>query len=186
MKRITVALLGVVAIAATGFAGDTSYSSGKTYKEFKQPIIEPTPCFADNELQLDVFATYQAAENGKVPWKDGWGGGVGLNYFWARYWGLGIEAHWNNASVDNEVYHNIGASLILRYPIEGEICLAPYIFGGAGGHFNSSNFASGHIGGGVEVRLQPTIGLFVDGRWVITDDNRTDAGLFRGGLRFVF
>jgi len=114
MKKLTICLLAAFAVAGTSFAGTAVVSS----KEYKQPVLGA--CFQDQELQLDVFYSYNDAlhqgskttvkeESRTVDgfdyskttttstpqyFRDGSGGGVGINYFFARYFGVGLEGNW--------------------------------------------------------------------------------------------
>src|SRR3954468_208771 len=137
MKTLTTTLFASIALAATSFAGHEMVSSGKEFKD-KTPV--PTYCFNAGELQLDVFGAYQVGEgpNHAGPIHDhGWGGGIGINYFFARYIGIGAEGYWiaakDNASAGNgdgsekTTFHNANGSLIFRLPID-ELCLAPYAY----------------------------------------------------------
>ena len=278
MKKITLSALAAVAVAGTAFAGPSTVI---TSKEYKQPCV--TPCFRDQEFQLDLFYSYNDASHqgdsvgsdrftfgptttpiasgllpnlnplltgptvipdgsvvsgsgkvtAKIPqyFRDGSGGGVGLNYFFYRYVGIGIEGNWwdgttsgfnassgsrdtiiLSAPVDAAVLAaaaaNVGAtivsndgttvvvkrkvnfgsthrsaanqvtgSLILRYPFEGPICWAPYIFGGGGGVFDGESTGFGHVGVGVEFRVTPYMGFFTDWRWEFMGGNGDDNGI---------
>ena len=145
MKKLTLSALAAIAVAGTSFAGPVVVTS----KEFKQPCV--TPCFRDQEFQLDLFYSFNDAEHqgssvasdrftapptatpivpgltpaGFLPrstsllentnaipagstvvrsrstsvslpqyFNDGSGGGVGLNYFFAKYFGVGVEGNW--------------------------------------------------------------------------------------------
>lgn len=178
--------------------------------------------------------------SGSIPqyFSDGSGGGVGLNYFFAKYFGIGIEGNWwdgctggfngsyrvkdtvdtggvpvdvdtlvataraYNASVrllnidpatntttsyilkraarfgstSKSAANQISGSLILRYPFEGPICWAPYIFGGGGGVFDGESTGFGHIGLGVEFRVTPYMGFFTDWRWEFMGSGNNDNG----------
>ncbi|MEI6561269.1 MAG: hypothetical protein WCO68_04190 [Verrucomicrobiota bacterium] len=314
MKKLTLTALAAVAVAGTSFAGPCAVMS----KDFKQPCT--TPCFRDQEFQLDLFYSYNDAQGrgersgsrsftsdpaltpvggtrasslgilnnpALIPtgstvvtdgeasakaspyFRDGSGGGVGMNYFFARYFGIGVEGNWwegtqqsvrgsasiadqvtlngvnagtaaavvanlqangiNAAQVDastlrlgnsarfsrtdKKVANQVTGSLILRYPFEGPVCWAPYIFGGGGGVFDSESTGFGHLGLGVEFRVTPYMGFFTDWRWefmgknnnnndsrirdiakaaglstVDFDNNnkRQDVNMTRVGVRFVF
>jgi len=274
MKKITLSALAAFAVAGTAIAGPTVVTS----KEFKQPCT--TPCFRDQEFQLDLFysyndASHQGSRTGRdsftgdtlttpvdsgavnpllrsttyvpagsevvpqrsvkasVPqyFNDGSGGGLGLNYFFARYFGIGVDGNWwngiggdfsgnvssrdyvtlapgfttvqgvtgsidlpallaaahvantsvtvidpntlilkrnrelGNRNSNRSVANQVSGSLILRYPFEGPICWAPYIFGGGGGVFDGDSVGFGHVGLGVEFRVTPYMGFFTDWRW---------------------
>ena len=281
MKKLTLSALAVLAVAGTSFAGPTVVTS----KEFKQPCV--TPCFRDQEFQLDLFYSYNdAAHQGNSTASDsfrsapvatpvaagvlpgstallndptiippgstvirsgdatvkapqyfnyGSGGGVGMNYFFARYFGIGVEGNWwdgcrggfnGTASATDLVIPSAGTaadvaaaaraaganavanadgtvtirrsrsfgsnnktaaqqvtgSLILRYPFEGTVCWAPYIFGGGGGIFDGKSTGFGHVGLGAEWRVTPYMGFFSDWRWEFTGGNTSDNG-FRDSSR---
>jgi hypothetical protein len=200
MKKLTITLFASIALAASSFAGHEMVSSGKEYKGGKGPI-PPVLCFADKELQLDVFGAYQVGEGpthaGPIG-DHGWGGGIGVNYFFSRYIGVGAEGYWiaadHNAAADVDggetTFHNIGGSLIFRLPID-ELCLAPYAFIGGGAVLDSDDWAVGFAGVGVEYRIIPNkLGVFVDGRFNYYGDRygHDDQNNYtaRAGVRWVF
>lgn len=146
----------------------------------------------DNELSLDLFASYISNEH-KIEnlfhntVRHGfWGGGVGLNYFFTRYLGIGgdIQMFDSGGQLGPNFVNNMNGSLIARFPIA---CsgLAPYVFGGGGRQTNPEWRWSGHAGVGVEYRFNPGVGIFTDARymWVKTTP---DEALFRAGFRFAF
>lgn len=175
MKKVVITLAACTAFAGSCFAGTETVSSGKTHKEYKAEEPAST-CFADTELQLDTFGAYVDGNspNHAGPIRDhAWGGGIGVNYFFARYFGLGVDGYWvaaksnlaAGASEDTTTFHNGSGSFIVRYPIDS-LCLAPYAFIGGGVHVDGDQFASGHAGVGVEYRVVPNkIGIFSDARW---------------------
>jgi len=283
MKKITLSALAAFAVVGTAIAGPTIVSS----KEFKQPCV--TPCFRDQEFQLDLFYSYNDASHqgnvsaqdtfigaptltpvspvafpginplltttavippgsGVLPsqeakvrlpqyFNDGSGGGIGLNYFFARYFGVGVEGNWwdgcrggfdgsfntrdlvalsgpidpvalaaaakaANTSITvlnpttlvlktdgtfgdkhKSAAQQVTGSLILRYPFEGPICWAPYIFGGGGGIWDGKSTGFGHIGLGVEFRVTPYMGFFTDWRWEFMGGSSGDNGFDEGSLR---
>lgn len=198
MKKLTMALFASLVIAATSFAGQEIAYTGKDNSKDK---IIPATCFNDQELQFDVFGIYQDGNASHMagPIRDhGWGGGIGINYFFNRYIGVGAEGYWSVAkpnvrsSNDDErtVFHNINGSLIFRLPID-EACLAPYAFVGGGAVLDGDQWAVAFAGLGVEYRIVPNkIGLFVDGRFNYYG-HRFDYGeqnnyTARAGVRFVF
>ena len=206
MNTLTTTLFASIALAATSFAGH-EMSSGKDFKQPKDTIA-PVTCFADQELQLDVFYAYQDG-NGHThagPIRDnGHGGGIGINYFFSRYIGVGVEGYWvaakeNAASQgarddrgddsDRLAFHNINGSLIFRLPID-EMCIAPYAFIGGGAVLDGDSWAVGFAGVGLEYRIIPNkLGVFVDGRWNYYGDRygHEDQNNFtaRAGVRWVF
>ncbi len=172
------------------------------------------PRYSSQELSLDMFGSYIAGEHHltklfetdiRSP-RGRWGGGAGLNYFFTRE--IGIGADMNIADNGGPFIDHVLGNLILRWPIDPS-GFAPYIFGGGGRGFDigwtRSNadtdgfFAPGQefnqkhwewladLGVGVEYRLNPATGVFVDGRYIWHDQTgSTDRLLLRGGLRLVF
>lgn len=171
---IACALLSLVAGAHAG----TTYVDSKYVAP---PAPEPM-CFGANEFSFDIFATYQTTTSDGY-YGDGFGGGIGVNYFVSRYFGFGADVFWSDHSESNSIVHSTSASLILRAPIDS-ICLAPYVFGGGGYHMDSQKDGSLHAGLGLEYRINENVGLFTDGRHTWTEDN--DFLVFRTGLRFAF
>jgi hypothetical protein len=94
MKKYIVTSLVAAVAATSAFAG-----SGKVVKEV---IVPEDPClFRDQELQIDLFGlgqfykgandTYNGTEVRSFSGRPAWGGGVGINYFFMKYVGIGIE-----------------------------------------------------------------------------------------------
>lgn len=196
MKTTVCSLLGILALAGACVAGPTPVATGKEYKQ--QEFIAPS-CFADQEWQLDLFGTYADGNSGHVGLfgEHGWGGGVGINYFFSRYVGIGAEGYWLAAREegvsqggDRTAYHNVTGSLVFRYPIESA-CLAPYLYLGGGAHFDGDKWASAHGGLGLEYRMLPNrFGVFGEVRWTYLGDrySRDDLNfaLAKLGFRFIF
>ena len=199
MKKLVFGFAALVAIAGVCSAGTETYT-GKASKEYKQ--VEQPSCFSDKEWQVDTFGAYSA---GNGPTHAGaskdhaWGGGVAVNYFFARYFGLSAEGTWleghetglhpiqGNASTQ---FQSVTGSVIFRYPIDAW-CLAPYVFTGGGATMDGSPWAVYHIGVGLEYRIVPNkIGIFADGRWNYLGDRYgrdvQNDFLFRAGARLVF
>jgi hypothetical protein len=138
--------------------------------------------FRENEFAFDVFGSYTVADDPGL-YDDAFGGGLGLNYFFSRYFGVGGEGYWWDGDSNDDVVSSFSASAILRYPID-RCRIAPSILGGVGYNFSTEDQATIHLGGGVEYRFTQRFGSFFDGRFVWTDDSN-DYGLLRLGLRFV-
>jgi len=228
MKKLTTSLLVTLMLTGTMFAGPA--------KDFKAPVA--VPCFLDQEFSLDLFYSYNDAlhegsrtrttdrfsgrgpcgcmfdatvtESKQQYFRDGSGGGLGVNYFFARYFGIGLEGNWwvgvNEGSTVTTTYvrrtdgatkketvttrgrdaaQQLSGSIIFRYPFEGVCCWAPYVFTGGGVVFDGSTTGFAHVGLGAEFRITPHIGVFADWRWEFMDD-RNDVNMTRTGVRFVF
>ncbi len=154
-----------------------------SHKETKNVVTPPELCFRDHEFSLDVFGSFT---NGARDYRydDGFGGGIGANYFFTRYIGLGADGNVYDGGVHG-VWSGT-ASLIVRFPVElGQTCFAPYVFGGGGVRSDGHTVGTEHAGAGVEFRATPRIGIFGDGRYTWAEDRR-DAITSRVGIRFVF
>lgn len=174
MKKIAFSLIACLSIASSAFAGH-QMASGKDYKGGPA-----APCFGDHELQLDVFGLYGWSMKGEH--EDGFGGGVGMNYFFSQNLGVGIDGTARDA--DSALW-TASASLIARFPLDlGGTCIAPYVLGGGGVQTNGTTHSAWHAGGGLEFRVAPGFGVFTEGRYIWAgDDDQLQARL---GFRVVF
>jgi hypothetical protein len=198
----TLISLGLLTAAAQ--AGEATVSAGKASKNY----VEET-CFKAQEWQFDVFGQYSVGEafHAGLFHDHAFGGGVGINYFFTRNLGLGVDAAWLDVKEDprfaetprftrrhseheTTTMHNFTGSVIYRFPID-EKCLAPYIYAGGGCHVDGQQWASAHAGVGLEYRIKPEkFGVFLDARWTYLGDRegRDDLNFFstRAGFRFIF
>ena len=204
MKLIASVLTSMI-ITSVAFAGtEMTASSGK---DSKAVVTTPELVFKDKELQLDIFGLH-ADGNGNDhagPLQDhGFGGGLGINYFFTRNLGVGVDGlalygrenperddrgH-SLASAKHTTIYGTTGSIIYRLPIES-LKLAPYIYAGGGYYSQSKDWAAAHAGLGVEYRIVPQkIGLFADTRYTYFGDrfSNGDQGeiMTKVGIRFVF
>jgi hypothetical protein len=149
----------------------------------------PTEYYRANELSLDGFATGSLGgysinhiSNNRIRHNTQGGAGAGVNYFFTRYVGLGVDAYSENTS--GVFIDNAEGNLILRLPL-GESIVAPYVFGGGGHQFDAAKLWFGQAGAGIEFRFCPHIGIFVDARAVFPNETKY-YGVGRAGLRFSF
>ena len=154
------------------------------YKASKA-VAEPEALFfRDQELQLDAFYAQTfgpTASGGGQTIHTGPGGGFGVTGIFARYFGLGAENYW--AANAGKADYVLGGYGLLRYPIESWK-VAPYALIGGGAALTGNDFGFGSLGGGLEYRLTPNVGTFVDTRWYFgAPDN---AAVLRTGLRLAF
>ncbi len=178
MKKLSLTLILTTLVAATAaFAG----TEAKSFKDKVTYEPEPECRFRDMEFQLDMFYTGFFGSSGSQL-STGSGGGFGLNFFFAKYFGIGYEAAWydNNGTVE---HMPLGGNFMVRYPI----CawnLAPYAMVGGGAAWDGTTIGYGNVGGGVEYRFTNNIGLFVDGRYFYGGSG--NVANLRSGLRFAF
>lgn len=182
MNKIVFPVIASLALASSAFAGHEV----KETKDYK-PTVEP--CFKDQELQLDAFASWTSL-NGRDRdghhdgRSDGFGGGIGVNYFFMRYLGVGVDG--NIADVHNGLW-TFSGSLIARYPIEtGSLCLAPYVLTGGGYQTDGINAGTWHVGGGLEWRATHHLGIYGEGRYTWAGSHEEDNVRVSLGVRFIF
>ncbi|MBJ7327565.1 MAG: hypothetical protein JHC52_09510 [Chthoniobacterales bacterium] len=174
-KYIITGLVTVIAATSSVMAGTTTVESKKTVVPIEEPCL-----YRDMEFQVDAFGTGGFYHGGSP----GWGGGLGVNFFFLRYLGLGVEQFvvGNNDATEWGTFGH----LFLRYPF----CwgLSPYAMIGIGKIYgDKSSIGGGDVGGGLEYRFTENIGLFGDARWFYSPDIDTQGGVIaRTGLRFAF
>jgi len=140
--------------------------------------------FPPTELNLDLFGTWANENRFGVKKREQdahGGGGVGLNYFFNRYVGIGADSYVEEWKAP----YRVNGSVFLRAPIPGGIGLAPYGFGGGGRELKYVPQWTLHGGAGLEFRFNQYSGLFIDGRRVFPDKT-PDYTLARAGVRLNF
>src|SRR5215831_6149792 len=123
MKRTLLSIVVVVALNTPSFAGQEVSSA----KEGETCAV----CYKDQEWQVSLFYSFS-----NHPTNGGFGGGLGLDYFFHRYVGIGLEGNWFPGGEKDAVITQIIGNVFLRYPVtlDGErLSIAPYLFGGGGG-----------------------------------------------------
>jgi hypothetical protein len=132
---------------------------------------EASELFAPKESNLRVFGTYlDEGENQ-------WGGGLGLDYFFSKYAGIGLSTHMED--IEGTAVDNLASEIYLRWPIE-KWHLAPYAIGAGGYEFGTQEWFQA-VGGGVELRFKKRFGIFADYQYVFHEDN--DDSVIRAGIR---
>ncbi len=150
------------------------------------PPPQPDFCFDQNLRSFDVYAGYQWKQDDESmddsDIGDGMVAGLGVNMFFNRYVGVGVEGAWGESESENWM---AAGNLIVRWPIDS-ICLAPYVFGGGGYYFGGSDHKNfWNVGAGLEYKFNEYASLFGDARWVWSKDDEQFLTA-RGGLRFSF
>lgn len=108
--------------------------------------------------------------------------GGGINYYFTRHVGVGADAYSENTT--GSLADSISASLLLRLPL-AETGFAPYGFVGVGRQFDLGEAWFAQLGGGLEYRFTPRVGLFTDLRLAVPHETKY-YGVARLGLRFAF
>jgi hypothetical protein len=150
---------------------------------------EISPLYHAQELSIDGFASGSLGQHyidhvsGHVLRHDArLGAGVGVNYFFTRYLGVGGDIY--SEDTKDHFIDSASGNLIARLPIS-DTPIAPYIFGGAGHQFDQVQQTFGQAGAGMEIRVAHHIGFFVDARYIFAERTE-DYGLARAGLRLSF
>ncbi len=137
--------------------------------------------FPSNQLQLDAFGTYATRDRFGASENHG-GGGLGLDYFFWRYVGIGVDSYIEEWKCP----YRVNGSGILRFPLPEPLHhLAIYGFGGGGREFKYAAQYTYHGGGGLELKLNRHFGIFADGREVFPD-RTPNYTLVRAGVSFGF
>lgn len=230
MKTKTLLVLSTILLTGLSVQAQSDEVSLRTGKATIKEVVEPAPdcLFRDNELQLDVFGLgdFYKGANGdflgsgtvvrQFSGRPAWGGGLGLNYFFARHFGVGVEQSMYGRNIVTQStpadrgnfgffrWATIG-NLFVRYPI-CQWNLSPYLMVGGGANYGMrpntdvnvpggarrtyrmAGQGFGHVGGGLEYRVTENIGLFSDARYLFSGvSGLPDAQLmWRYGVRLAF
>ncbi len=215
MKKYIITGVMAAVLATSAFAGTMTAS--------KEVVEVAPPClFRDNELQVDLFGLgdFYHGNSGNIYGANGrtfsgrpaWGGGIGINYFFARYFGIGVEQDVFGRNSGGYAGANFGytrwatlGQVIFRYPI-CQWNLAPYamlgggamysnwqtsqfpVAGGRTARYKMAGQGVGLVGGGLEYRITENIGLFSDARYLFSNvaNLPNNQLMWRYGLRFAF
>ena len=185
MKKTLSLLAIVLATAATSFAGQAVS---------KKVVVPAETCrFHSNEWQIDSSTVGLLGNSGGQS-KEGLGGNLGVNYFFSKFVGIGVdnsvgsERNTGQSGFDGlQAFDSLQANLLLRYPI----CawnLAPYAMLGGGATWGPTSQGDGNVGGGLEYRFMSNLGLFADCRWLYGGNtgNHLSQAMPRIGFRLSF
>ncbi len=203
MKATLLTLSLLAALALPGMAGEM------TLTQATSPATSLS-LYNAGEVQVDVFGAYGFASSGneRVIGDDVIGGGLGMSYYFTRWFGIGGET--SLFDTDADLLGTAAFNLFLRAPI-ADSGFAVYAFGGGGVSYNAEDIDYDdfddardraeddedlqddddvlflwHLGAGVEYRFNPNFGVFADGRYTWVERDDSDFGLVRVGLRFAF
>ena len=169
----------MVGIALVGFwAGSNIHAQNVWAGRF---AYEPTgeSAYPSHEFSLDLGGNYATRDKSGHD-TDAWGLTVGVNYFFTEHFGIGADTY---ADAFTRPYL-LNGSVIYRHPLK-EFGLAPYGFAGFGRQWEHAGQWTGHLGAGLEYRLNAHTGLFLDARRVFADQTK-DYAVWRAGLRLGF
>ena len=171
--------LWILAVAAVLTA--TALQADQWEERWTYERKEGVDIFPNNQLSLDLFGTY-ANHNKFGDARHGFGGGVGLDYFFTKYIGISADTYIEEWRWP----YQVNGDLVLRLPLEGRfVGFAPYVLGGGGREFKYIPQYSWNAGLGFEFKFNPYTGLFADARRVFPGET-VDYTLVRAGLRIGF
>ena len=179
MKKLTI--LAVAALASSAFAGQ-EITAPSTPVARSKSVIPQEACFGETELQVDLFGMYLDNQN---VLGDGYGGGLGVTYFFHRNFGLTADISLSDSALDT--VWQFQAGFVARYPFEiGNICLAPYakVTGGLQSEDGDNAFLAGGLG--LEWRATSRFGVFAEANYGSVEGADDDFFSARTGVRFVF
>jgi hypothetical protein len=188
MKKIikTKLVIGgtLLLLAATSALADETVGGDRTVT-----LDRSNDYYRANEFSVDGFGmaslgrySIEHISGQRVKHNARLGAGAGVNYFFTRYFGLGIDGFSENTR--GTFIDTASANLIFRIPI-GQTPLAPYVFAGGGHNFDNVRTSFGQAGAGLECRFTRHLGVFVDGRAIVPDRTKY-YGVARLGMRVAF
>jgi high affinity Mn2+ porin len=192
--------LSVVMFASYGaFAGE----------QIDNDLVAPAPSashFRSNEISVGVFGNYldTYGENHQGIGDHALGGGLEASYFYFKYLGLSVDGDAFNEIPGDNFGGTVTGNLILRLPLDDYLPnfhLAPYLFGGAGRFYSERvglpsstpgvqryvgrSGILADVGGGIEYRFNPNLGIFADARYNFAANSRNDFITTRAGIRYA-
>jgi hypothetical protein len=206
MKRILALAVAVTSQVGAVLAGPPEVSK----QVVAPPPAPPQSYFRANEWNLGIFATYAKGVGGNGDINHGigehaWGGGLGGSYYPWLYAGFRIQGSVVDVSRRDDVAGFVTGDFIVRYPLDlvwPNVHLAPYAFGGVGGlftdvgnnfgdfrfhrHHNSDDRVLGDVGGGLEYRFTPHLGLFTEASYNIVDGPKNNFVPINFGIKVAF
>lgn len=183
-KKFTLIALASLALGTFAQAGPYAMTSPQPYAQ--QSTME---CFGAG-WDLSFFGAYATPD---ADYDSGWGGGLGADYFFTKYVGVGADAMW--LAVSNETNNsdlNVGnymfnAKFRLPFEVTTGICLAPYVSAGVGFFDTDQSDCEwmGRLGVGLEARFDALHGVGVFGEWDynMPGGDLEDYQLVRAGIR---
>jgi hypothetical protein len=162
MKRSLFALFSILGFFGSAVAGPLEI------RPVAPAAITPSPVFSDEQFFTDLYGNYVNRtgnmsdcgcmdSNGDK--MHGFGGGISFGYFLVPAY-IALRADASFSSV-NEAQTEIAADLMLRLPLlEGR--LAPYALLGGGVETVDGTSGFLHVGGGLEWRFTPNLGIFAE------------------------
>jgi opacity protein-like surface antigen len=146
------------------------------------PMPTPTPeWYRAKELNFETFSLYAINSHNNRQYNHAWGGGLGANYFFTKYLGIGGDA----AALysQNNTAGEFTGKFIARYPIENSR-FAPYALVGGGLITDGKTEGFGKAGAGLEYRFTQQLGAKAEYNYNFS--NNTNFSEIRVGLGYNF
>lgn len=178
MKKLTLTVIALVAMTYVALAGEN-------YTSVRHMATTPD-YYRAGETQLDLFgnysATYSRYKSDRYLKQDhAFGGGIGINRFFTRNLGVGLDGSYINTHAKNG---QVTGDVIFRIPCQQ---FAPYAFIGAGSMFGRHDTkAVGKAGLGIEYRVNPSFGIKTDYSYNMVDGSHNNFGMARTGISLNF
>lgn len=162
--------------------------------------------FRSDEISIGVFSTYldTSGENHQGIRNDASGGGLEAGYFYFKYLGVSVDGDALAEIPGGGFGGTVTGNLVLRLPLDDYLTsfhVAPYAFGGAGKFYHARvglpsstpgvqryverTGILADVGGGIEYRLNPNLGIFADARYNFSSNSRNDFITTRVGIRYA-
>jgi hypothetical protein len=191
-NRIIVAMIGASMLMGARSRAQHLWEDPNAWMGGHFAYDKDAPKYAAQEVSLDLFASYLNPEREfddlfETSMRHGfWGGGAGINYFFTRYIGVGADFNISSKPDDLNLVDEVTGDVLARLPIANS-GLAPYVIG-SGGRAMSPNYSWVYGGGvGLEMRVNPTTGVFSDARFLWSERSESENRLvIRAGVRLAF
>ena len=197
-----------IAFSVVMFASYGAFAGEQADKDLTVPAPPPPASyFRSNELSVGAFGSYldTYGENNQGIGNRAWGGGLEVSYFYFKYLGLSVDGDAFNEIPGDNFGATVTGNLILRLPLDDYLPnfhVAPYLFGGAGKFYSERvglptstpgvqryvgrSGILADVGGGIEYRFNPNLGIFADARYNFAENSRNDFITTRLGIGYAF
>jgi hypothetical protein len=189
MKINAIALLSSLALAGSALAGPVIVNA-----PVETTKIVPSAVFRDQEFFFDVYGSYLdrtsnqdsascacSDDNSK---RHGFGGGLAAGEFFNPYLGARVDVNFSSV---HDAKMDVAADFLFRVPIK-DTQLSAYALVGGGVEVVNGSHSLIHLGGGLEYRITPTIGIFTEATygWVFFPDERDENLTIKLGVRYAY
>jgi hypothetical protein len=197
----------LIASTIAAFGAHAAFAVEQVDKNLIAPAPPPSSSyFRSNEWSVGFFGSYLGTygENNQGIGNRAWGGGLEASYYYFKYLGLSVDGNAFNETPGDNFGGTLAGNLILRLPLDDYLPhfhLATYLFGGAGKFYServgipsstpgvkryvARSGILADVGGGIEYRLNPSLGIFADARYNFAENARNEFITTRVGVRYA-